>query len=56
LRQNHGFKQAPYEEINGETYEKNKAKVKPIQTMKSSDIGEDAIQGLECEGGACPIK
>jgi adenosylcobalamin-dependent ribonucleoside-triphosphate reductase len=56
LRQNHGFKQAPYEEINGETYEKNKAKVKPIQTMKSSDMGEDAIQGLECEGGACPIK
>ena len=56
LRQNHGFKQAPYEEIDKEAYEKIKAKVKPIKSMDSFNIGDDAIQGLECDGGACPIK
>jgi ribonucleotide reductase alpha subunit len=55
LRQNHGFKQAPYEEINQEQYEKLKARVKPLKTMESN-IGSDALEGLECEGGACPIK
>jgi ribonucleotide reductase alpha subunit len=55
LRQNHGFKQAPYEEINQEQYEKLKAKVKPLKNIESN-IGNDALEGLECEGGACPIK
>lgn len=55
LRQNHGFKQAPYEEINQDLYEKLKAKVKPLKNIESH-IGNDALEGLECEGGACPIK
>jgi hypothetical protein len=55
LRQNHGFKQAPYQEIDKETYNKCKQKVKQISTISSITPGE-SLQGLECEGGACPIK
>jgi ribonucleoside-triphosphate reductase len=55
LRQKHGFKQAPYEEITKETYESKKSKVKPIIVL-NQNIGSDALEGIECEGGACPIK
>jgi len=56
LRQNHGFKQAPYEEIDKETYEKLKTKVKQLKSVEFDGIGDAALEGLECEGGACPIK
>jgi len=54
LRKSHGFKQAPYQEIDEETYTKLKSKIKPIFTIqvKSGDM----IQGIECEGGSCPIR
>ena len=55
LRQKHGFKQAPYEEITKETYESKKSKVKPIVII-NQNIGDQALEGIECEGGACPIK
>jgi len=55
LRQKHGFKQAPYEEITKEQYENKKAKVRQIIT-NSQNIGNDTLDGIECEGGACPIK
>jgi ribonucleotide reductase alpha subunit len=55
LRQKHGFKQAPYEEITKEVYENKKSKVKPIIII-NQNIGNDALEGIECEGGACPIK
>jgi ribonucleotide reductase alpha subunit len=55
LRQKHGFKQAPYEEITKEAYESKKSKVKPIVIL-NQNIGSDALEGIECEGGACPIK
>jgi ribonucleotide reductase alpha subunit len=55
LRQKHGFKQAPYEEITKEAYENKKSKVKPIVII-NQNIGNDALEGIECEGGACPIK
>jgi hypothetical protein len=55
LRQKHGFKQAPYEEISKEVYEAKKAKVKPVINL-NYNIGSDALEGIECEGGACPIK
>jgi ribonucleoside-triphosphate reductase len=55
LRQKHGFKQAPYEEITKEQYETKKSKVKPI-TMLSQNIGNETLEGIECEGGSCPIK
>lgn len=55
LRQKHGFKQAPYEEITKEQYESKKSKVKPVMNI-NQNIGSDALEGIECEGGACPIK
>ena len=55
LRQKHGFKQAPYEEISKEVYENKKSKVKPIINI-NHNIGNEALEGIECEGGACPIK
>lgn len=55
LRQKHGFKQAPYEEISKEQYELKKSKVKPVINV-NHNIGTEALEGIECEGGACPIK
>ena len=54
LHQNHGFKQAPYQEIDKDAYDKAKSKVKTLKDIKIG--GGDVIQGLECEGGACPIR
>ena len=54
LHSEHGFTQAPYEEISEEQYNKLVKKVKPIT---SSTIAEDSIlDNLECDGGHCPIK
>jgi ribonucleotide reductase alpha subunit len=55
LRQKHGFKQAPYEEITKEVYESKKSKVKSLVNIKQN-IGQEALEGIECEGGVCPIK
>jgi hypothetical protein len=56
LRQKHGFKQAPYEEIDQKTYEKIMSKIKIDDQDKINTIGDTSLDGLECEGGACPIK
>jgi ribonucleoside-triphosphate reductase (thioredoxin) len=53
LRQEHGFKQAPYQEVDEKTYLAAKAKVKPLSKI---NITGEALEGLECEGGVCPIK
>ena len=55
LRQKHGFKQAPYQEIDKETYLKAKEKVKPLTNLAINATGE-LLQGIECEGGVCPIR
>jgi hypothetical protein len=55
LRQKHGFKQAPYEEISKEQYEVKRSKVKPLTNI-NQNIGNDILDGIECEGGVCPIK
>jgi adenosylcobalamin-dependent ribonucleoside-triphosphate reductase len=55
LRQKHGFKQAPYEEISKEQYESKKSKVKPVLNI-NQNLGSDTLEGIECEGGVCPIK
>lgn len=55
LRQKHGFKQAPYQEIDRETYLKAKEKVKPLTNLAINANGE-LLQGIECEGGVCPIR
>jgi len=53
LHSEHGFIQAPYEEITEETYSQLIKKVKPITTIQTSN---EMIEGIECEGGACPIR
>lgn len=54
LHQDHGFEQAPYEEIDTETYKKLSLAVKKVTPTK---IGNGhVLDGLECEGGACPIR
>lgn len=54
LHSEHGFKQAPYEEIDAETYNKATSKVKPISNMIS--VSNDMLDLDECAGGACPIR
>lgn len=59
LHNEHGFKQAPYEEITEERYKELKARVRPIKSssMTNVDLATDDIdQSLECVGGACPIR
>jgi adenosylcobalamin-dependent ribonucleoside-triphosphate reductase len=54
LHNEHGFAQAPYEEITKEQYEEYASRV---QTIESGDVSEDDIMdSFECIGGVCPIK
>lgn len=49
----HGFLQAPIEEVTKEEYEEYAARVKPItQISESLELDSDA----ECDNGACPIR
>jgi ribonucleoside-triphosphate reductase len=55
LHSDHGFDQAPLEEITEEGYHEMKKLVKPISSVKTID--EDSIlDSFECEGGVCPVK
>lgn len=55
LHSEHGFDQAPLEEITEEEYKKRIKNVKPITNC---DIDEETISAdqIGCEGGMCPIK
>jgi ribonucleoside-triphosphate reductase (thioredoxin) len=54
LHSDHGFAQAPYEEITKEQYEEYAAKITPIL---NGDVNEsDMLDTFECVGGSCPIK
>lgn len=54
LHKDHGFIQAPLEEISKEKYQEMITKCKPITTCQ---IKEEDIEGsFECSSGACPIK
>jgi len=53
LHSEHGFKQAPIEEITKEEYEALVQKTTPIISMSSVDIGLDYA---DCESGSCPIR
>jgi ribonucleotide reductase alpha subunit len=53
LHSDHGFTQAPYEEIDEVQYEKMIKKVKPLVKI---DTSNEMIDGIECEGGVCPIR
>lgn len=53
LHNDHGFKQAPLEEITKEQYDELVAKTIPITSISSLDIGLD---DAECATGACPVR
>ena len=52
LHQDHGFEQAPFEEITKEQYEELVAQVEPITEIESLEFGEDE----DCAGGMCPVR
>ena len=52
LHNEHGFTQAPYEEITEEKYHQISSKIKPLSHVNA----EGALDMQECETGACPIK
>jgi ribonucleoside-triphosphate reductase len=53
LHSEHGFKQAPLEEITEEQYNELVANTKLITTIEEANIGLD---DSECSTGACPIR
>ena len=53
LHSEHGFKQAPLEEITKEQYDELVAKTRPITGIDADDLGFD---DSECATGACPIR
>ena len=53
LHSEHGFKQAPLEEITKEQYDALVASTKPITGIDASDLGLD---DSECATGSCPIR
>jgi len=56
LRKNHGYKQAPYQEIDRETFLRAKARVKPLSSINAQITSDALIEGIECDGGACPVR
>ena len=54
LHSDHGFAQAPYEEIAEDKWKELTAKVKPLTSVMISG-GED-LEGLGCDQGVCPVK
>jgi len=54
LFKDHGFKQAPYQEIDESTYLAAISKVKPLIT--SSSNSNEMLDIAECSTGACPIR
>ena len=53
LHSEHGFKQAPLEEITKEQYDALVASTKPITGIDASDLGLD---DSECASGVCPVR
>lgn len=55
LHKEHGFAQAPYEEITSNQYEEIVTKVKPISNIVDTKEYE-FNENLECMSGSCPVK
>ena len=54
LHSEHGFRQAPYEEIDEETFNRMSKNLVPVNNIDETEES-DIIEGLECVG-ACPIR
>lgn len=54
LFKDHGFKQAPYQEIDEASYLTASAKVKPLTNITTNT--SEMLDMAECAGGACPIR
>lgn len=54
LFKNHGFKQAPYQEIDEKTYLEARAKVKPLSMLSINST--EMLDMAECAAGICPIR
>jgi hypothetical protein len=54
LHSDHGFQQAPYEEISEEQYKEYSTRVTKITSGNISE--NDLLDQFECVGGVCPIK
>lgn len=54
LHSNHGFAQAPYEEITEEQYNDFVSKVIPISSAVVGD--SDLLDSFECVSGVCPVR
>lgn len=54
LHNEHGFDQAPLEEIDKQTYNSMKKRSTPIQSLK--DIKMEDIEISDCDSGACPVR
>lgn len=54
LHSDHGFQQAPLEEISEEKFNEMISKVKPITNVEVKE--SDLLDSFECVGGVCPIK
>jgi len=55
LHNEHGFDQAPLEEISKEEYDNLIARCKPITSINNL-LNDELQDSLECVGGVCPIK
>ena len=56
LHNEHGFKQAPYEEITKEKYDQLRKKVKTIDVFKKNTMIDVVDGSMECSTGACPLR
>ena len=54
LFKDHGFKQAPYQEIDEAAYLAASAKVKPLTNISTGNT--EMLDMAECASGACPIR
>lgn len=55
LHSEHGFQQAPYEEISESDYLRRSSECKPITSLDDTEE-RDVADSLECRSGMCPVK
>tara|TARA_S200002703_G_scaffold23811_1_gene20679 strand:- start:1452 stop:3344 length:1893 start_codon:yes stop_codon:yes gene_type:complete len=56
LHNDHGFDQAPMQEITKEEYDEMVAEVEPIVSMANMSLKFDDMDIEDCDTGACPIR